>query len=441
MQCATATWLGARFQFIRVSQIRSVYMPRQAKLRKKDGQWYTGAGSYSGTYFGSIANVSYPDARQKFAEHLQSMAAVRKRAANGASVVKLFDHFLDWVKEHRGLRTFNERRLHLDRFANFKSHGELIGTLAAPTITAEQLKAFLAHIKEEYKLDDWTASKHHTSIRACFSWGAGKNNPSPCLPRDFNAFAGCERQQHPLSLLLEGELPTPEEIKLIFGHADDDVGLTIDDKGRYRSRLPEEFRADHEYRGFGDVLKVYHHTGARTSELADARVSHFVRSAKQIVLAQHKRSKTMKDSVSRRITLSDEAFRIVELLCQGKGADDPIFTDPKGRAWTRYTLGTRFKQIRARAGIRPEITIYSFRHLWISEALMSGLEVATVARMAGTSIAMVEKVYGHYRNDHFADAQKKLEEARNKWNEDKVVRPREVQSDDIMSATHQDVVV
>jgi len=41
--------------------------------------------------------------------------------------------------------------------------------------------------------------------------------------------------------------------------------------------------------------------------------------------------------------------------------------------------------------IRDHITMYDFRHLWISEALMAGNDVATVARMAGTSIAMIER--------------------------------------------------
>ena len=60
------------------------------------------------------------------------------------------------------------------------------------------------------------------------------------------------------------------------------------------------------------------------------------------------------------------------------------------------------------------MTIYSFRHLWISEMLMAGVDIATVAKMAGTSIAMIEKVYGHFTNDHFRQAQQQLDDARRK---------------------------
>ena len=44
--------------------------------------------------------------------------------------------------------------------------------------------------------------------------------------------------------------------------------------------------------------------------------------------------------------------------------------------------------------------------------LMEGNDITTVARMAGTSINMIERVYGHFRNKHLRDAQDKLDRAR-----------------------------
>jgi integrase len=113
-------------------------------------------------------------------------------------------------------------------------------------------------------------------------------------------------------------------------------------------------------------------------------------SSRQIVLRRHKRAKTVKNAAARRITVNDELAAILDRWCNGKQPHEPIFTDPKGRPWTRLTLGARFKQVRELAGVRNEAIIYSFRHLWISD--VSGLDVATVSKMAGTSIAMIEKV-------------------------------------------------
>ena len=68
--------------------------------------------------------------------------------------------------------------------------------------------------------------------------------------------------------------------------------------------------------------------------------------------------------------------------------------------------------IRKRASVSNSITIYSFRHLWISEMLMAGVDVLLVARMAGTSVAMIERVYGHFRNQSYQEAQAKLDRER-----------------------------
>jgi integrase len=65
-----------------------------------------------------------------------------------------------------------------------------------------------------------------------------------------------------------------------------------------------------------------------------------------------------------------------------------------------------------RAVVRFTITIYSFRHLWISEMLTAGVDVLLVARMAGTSVAMIELAYGHFRNQSNQEAQAKLDRER-----------------------------
>jgi hypothetical protein len=44
--------------------------------------------------------------------------------------------------------------------------------------------------------------------------------------------------------------------------------------------------------------------------------------------------------------------------------------------------------------------------------LMAGVAVLLVARMAGTSVAMTEQVYGHFRNQSYQDAQARLDRER-----------------------------
>ena len=43
---------------------------------------------------------------------------------------------------------------------------------------------------------------------------------------------------------------------------------------------------------------------------------------------------------------------------------------------------------------------------------MAGVNVLLVARMAGTSVAMIERVYGHFRNQSYQEAQARLDRER-----------------------------
>ncbi len=160
-------------------------------------------------------------------------------------------------------------------------------------------------------------------------------------------------------------------------------------------------------------LRCYHATGARTSELLTARVADFQTRSRQIVLGSHKRSETLKVPIPRAIALNDEAFAISQRRCEGRAGGEPIFTQPRnGRPWDRHAVAERFRAIRERAKVRDSITIYSFRHFWISEMLMAGVDVLLVARVAGTSVAMIERVYGHFRNQSYQEAQARLDRER-----------------------------
>lgn len=389
-------------------------MGREAKLREKNGYWYTAANG--GQYFGRRDEVSYAEARKAFLAFLSAKQAEKSEPLTVASLCRLF---VAWLKTHRSERTLEERRRHMEFFCNFTVGGVRLGTLSATDITSDDLERMVAMLKEGTSdrpaVDPYTADKYATSVKACFNWG--RKNPSPVshLPSEFYPFASVEKYKRPTDVISVTKLPTPAEIDALFRFADADLGKYLVG-GKWRKREPKNYRTgdSNPYRGFSELLKVYHATGARTSELANSSVGDLHPSSYQIILGEHKRSKTLKVAAARQITLNDEALAIVSRWCDGKRPDQPIFTDPKGRRWTRNRLDLRFKRVRERAGVRSSITIYSFRHLWISESIEAGMDVATVARMAGTSIAMIEKVYGHLRVDHLRKAQAELDAKRAK---------------------------
>ncbi|MDB5294125.1 MAG: integrase [Phycisphaerales bacterium] len=420
-------------------------MGRKAKLGEKNGKWFTKAGGAGEVYFGRVDEVSPKEADALFATYVRDLERDKRVAqSDGPFNVELFDAFLDAVKAKRGDRTYEERCCHLARYSAFVRNGVRLGDRPAGTAEDADLLAFQAHIEQHdlidfvprrgtlepdegggpgkvwvrraKPLDEWTVGKHQTSIMQCYAWGSGRaklKNPAPCLPREFNPFANVDRIKRRADAKSEGDLPTAAEAAALLAHADDDLE-TIKENFRFRRRRPDEFRvgADNPYAGFVDILRVYLDTGPRTSELAKARVWNFQPASRTIVLPEHKRSTTQRKPRPRKIVLPAATYAIVLKRCEGKRPNDLIFADPKGRPWDRRTLCNRFAHVRARAGVRARITIYSFRHAWISEAVMDGTDLLSVADMAGTSVDMIERTYGHLRTDHLLEAQERLAAAR-----------------------------
>src|SRR5437660_1100032 len=125
------------------------------------------------------------------------------------------------------------------------------------------------------------------------------------------------------------------------------------------------------------MLRCYQATGARTGELAQCRVGDVLLKTKQVVLGKHKRSNTQRTPTPRRIALNDEALAIFRGRCASREETDFVFLNSHDEPWKRNTLAARFARVKKAARenklgeVRPHITPYSFRHLWISEALMA----------------------------------------------------------------------
>lgn len=393
-------------------------MPRHSKLRKKkigkSVYWFTKAGG--DTYFGNVKEVPFTDAKKLFNQHLESVLdSQQDRKSRELSADDLMDLFLEWIKTHRSDRTYSTRKTHCDRFGNFKIKETKIGERPARKVRASDLEAWLAHLCKEGHAAQ-TRRHAQTSIKHCWNW-ATKHCPdgsnTPYLSPTFRPFASVERVYIPPKALTENDLITDDEIKALFAAAE----IDLDTFHRFGPKNPRPIN-ENPYRSFADILRCYHATGARTHELAQCQVADVLFGTKQVILGKHKRSKSQRTPTLRHITLNPEALAIFEKHCAGKEPTDHVFFNSDGKPCRRKSLAERFnrvKEVAAEQGIgkiRDSITIYSFRHLWISEALMAKNDIATVAKMAGTSITMIERVYGHFRNQHLQDAQARLDELR-----------------------------
>jgi integrase len=395
-------------------------MPRHSKLRKKkigkSVYWFTKAGG--DTYFGNVKEVPFQDAKKLFSQHLESLLdAQQDRKSRELSAGELMDLFLEWIEKHRSDRTYSTRKTHCNRFGKFKIKEDKIGDRSARKVRASDLEAWLAHLDQEGHAPQ-TRRHAQTSIKHCWNW-ATKHCPegsnTPYLSPTFRPFSSVERVYVPAKALTENDLITDDEIKALFAAAE----IDLDQFHRFGPKNARPVNKN-PYRSFADMLRCYHATGARTNELAQCQVADVLSETKQVLLGKHKRSKKERTPTTRRITLNPEAFAIFKRYSAGKEPTDYVFVNSDGKPCSRNSLGERFNRVKEVAAeqdigkIRDSITIYSFRHLWIGEALMAGNDIATVAKMAGTSIAMIERVYGHFRNQHLHDAQARLDELRRK---------------------------
>jgi site-specific recombinase XerD len=400
-------------------------MARQPKLRKKkvgkSTYWFTKAGG--DTYLGNVDDVTHQDARKLFADHLLRLRSEdRASKRRGLAAGELMDLFLEWVQKHRSQQNYTTRKTYCSRFGAFRvgSHKMQMVDLPADKVTGEDLEAWLDTLKKE-GLEAQTRLHAETSVRHCWNWATKHPSPIPHLPPTFRPFSSVERTHVPLKPLTEDDLITDQEVQAIFNAAalDPDQfrrhGLTKTAALRGIDRLQ---RTDGQVGCFSDLLRCYHATGARTDELASCLVEDILFRTRQVVLGKHKRSRTQKCSTLRQVTLNNEALAVFVRHCEGKQSTERVFLNNDGRPWTVRTLAKRFERVKEIAAalkfgaVREQITIYDFRHLWISEMLMAGNDIALVARMAGTSIAMIERVYGHFRNQHLHDAQARLDQLR-----------------------------
>ena len=400
-------------------------MPRQPTLRKKTVKnstyWFTKAGG--DTYFGTVDDLSHSDAQKLFAAHLVKLRDEAKdNKSRGLTAGDLMDLFLEWVQKHRDERTYETRKSYCSRFSRFQvgSGRVKVADLAADKVRGADLEAWLIRLAED-GLEAQTRLHAETSIRACWNWATKHPSPTPHLSPTFRPFSAIERTHVPLKPLTEEALMTDAEVQAVFKAA----AMEPDQFRRHglvktaaRTGLDGLRRTEGQPGCFAGLLRCYYATGARTDELASCRVEDVLFRSRQVILGKHKRSRTQKRKTVRQVTLNDEALAIFTRNCADKQPTDHVFLNNDDRPWTVRTLGKRFERIKEIAvvlkfgNVRDEVTIYDFRHLWVSEMMVAESNIAKVARMAGTSVAMIERVYGHFRNQDYHDAQLKLDQLR-----------------------------
>lgn len=82
----------------------------------------------------------------------------------------------------------------------------------------------------------------------------------------------------------------------------------------------------------------------------------------------------------------------------------PVFARANGEVWNKDAWKYPIKEAVEAAGLPLAASAYTLRHSVITDLIRARLPILTVAQLSGTSVAMIEKHYGHLVRDDAEDA-------------------------------------
>lgn len=106
----------------------------------------------------------------------------------------------------------------------------------------------------------------------------------------------------------------------------------------------------------------------------------------------------------RAILVEGQTAAMLKAQARNKLPAAPLFGRADGAAWKSYMWKDAIKAAAKAAGLPAGVVAYSLRHSTITDLVQSGLDLLTVAQVSGTSVAMIEKHYGHLQRSRAAQA-------------------------------------
>ncbi|MGH8235570.1 MAG: tyrosine-type recombinase/integrase [Steroidobacteraceae bacterium] len=145
-----------------------------------------------------------------------------------------------------------------------------------------------------------------------------------------------------------------------------------------------------------DLLEGVALTGARAGELTNAVVSQFDARTQFMTFITNKGNDGPR---SRTVPVSPAAVKLFTRLTEGKTRTDRILQRDDGQPWAHSDWDELVREAAKAAELPAEprtgVCLYTLRHCFITDALLGGIPTLEVARLVGTSVAMIEKHYGH----------------------------------------------
>jgi integrase len=157
---------------------------------------------------------------------------------------------------------------------------------------------------------------------------------------------------------------------------------------------------DPKWRPFYKVLSLL---PLRSGVVARLKVSDFNAQFSTLTLRADKRVN------DRTIPLTAELKAIFVSQAKGKTSDAALLSNENGKAFTKDQWKKVMEAMVKELGFTEGVVTTTFRHSTITDLVsLHGLDIHTVAKIAGTSARMIEKHYGHLLHEHALKGLEKL---------------------------------
>ena len=264
------------------------------------------------------------------------------------------------------------------RFKNYVLNNAKLAATELPKLTPAQLEA-------------WRKSLRDLPTRS--GGNRGKQRSDSTLNRDMTCFRAALNLAY-LDGLLTTDYAWRSKLRPIK-NADQRRELYLD--RAQRLKFIEKSPAD-----LAVFLRGLCQLPLRPGALAKLKAGDFDKRLKVLKIGQDKSGK------DRRIKLPDVTAELFEAAAKGKLPTAPLLSRADGKAWNKDAWKWPVKEAVKEAGLPDGTTAYTLRHSVISDLVHDGLDLLTVAQISGTSVAMIERHYGHLRSDVAAGALARL---------------------------------
>ena len=140
-----------------------------------------------------------------------------------------------------------------------------------------------------------------------------------------------------------------------------------------------------------DLIEGTMLTGCRAGELTSARRAAFDARTKSLIVTGKTGTRTM--------PLAPSSLDLFTRLAQDKLPAAYLLMRDDGKPWAHSDWDELVREAATKAELPKGTCLYTLRHSFITEALLNGMSTLEVTRIVGTSLAMIEKHYGHLVND------------------------------------------